>query len=132
MPILSRDEIERIVQRDKPGYHLSPQARGNSASAAADAMRAAPPAAPSDETRYRRLSDKYLGNDAAELDNDDDEVAELAPHELDAPAAADNSNADEMIVAVEPDTAAHPWDRGARPKAVVISVKDKKIIGQQG
>jgi hypothetical protein len=39
---------------------------------------------------------------------------------------------DDEIVAVEPIEALHPWDRAARPKVVVISSKDKKIVGKQG
>ena len=45
---------------------------------------------------------------------------------------ADAANDDTEIVLVEPKTAPHPLDRGSRPKAVVISTKDKKIIGTQG
>jgi hypothetical protein len=135
MPTLSSDEIEQIVQREKPGYHISTQARGSHSAAETDAAPLADVASHSDDTRYRRLIDKYLGSDAAEANDDDndndDEVRASAVSERDAPAG-ENSNADELIVAVEPDTAAHPWDRSARPKAVVISVKDKKIIGQQG
>lgn len=128
MPTLSRAEIERIIQRDKPGFRLSSQITDNQAPAETDAARSTRTAAPGGDARYRRLSDKYLGNNAEEMDDDD---AEPAANELDASSAA-RDNDDEMIVAVEPTTAAHPWDRGARPKAVVISVKDKKIIGQQG
>ena len=46
--------------------------------------------------------------------------------------AADAADDDTEIVLVEPKTAPHPLDRGSRPKAVVISTKNKKIIGTQG
>jgi hypothetical protein len=37
-----------------------------------------------------------------------------------------------VIVAVEPEEPAHLWDRASRPKAIVISGKNKKIVGKQG
>jgi hypothetical protein len=46
--------------------------------------------------------------------------------------AADAADDDTEIVLVEPKTAPHPLDRGSRPKAVVISTRQKKIVGEQG
>jgi hypothetical protein len=74
-----------------------------------------------------------LGTDTDATDADEDEASEesatLAADEADS--STDDED-DEMIVAVEPETAADPLDRGSRAKAAVISKKEKKVIGQQG
>ena len=131
MAKLSPDELDSIIRRDLPGYHISSRSSmSKSAPFDFDSGRSySVSAAPGlDSARDESLKNKYLGDDAV-----DDE----SPDGLDQPASAgdaddDTDDADEMIVAVEPDHSAHPWDRSARPKAAVVSVKDKKIIGQQG
>lgn len=130
MAKLDPDEISRIVQRDMPGYRVSTQsssavpdwaARDSSDRASAES------ASGTEATRHDALRSRYLG------DAESEDVIESSGDDVEIASDAANGNDDDAeIVAVEPDEAAHPWDRGARPKAAVISTKRKKIIGQQG
>ena len=46
--------------------------------------------------------------------------------------SADDEDTEDQIVAVEPEAPADPWDQGSRAKTVVVSGKDRKVIGTQG
>jgi hypothetical protein len=122
MAKMARNDLERIVRKEMPGYRLT--RRPKPGRAAADARASARRAAPEARTpSLDALKRKYLGADAV-------------PAPKKATRGADTrkgrGRGADRIVAVEPESAAHPWDRAARPKAVVISGKDKKIVGTQG
>jgi len=74
----------------------------------------------------RTLRKKYLHEKFIEGTSAADE------REPNGAPVADAADDDTEIVLVEPKTSPHPLDRGSRPKAVVISTKNKKIIGTQG
>jgi len=129
MAKLTADEIERIVKRDMPGYRVSTKSSAGRDEAARDSRNAARPesASETDQTPFDALRSRYLGDAAWEEETESPEV------DLEIASDAANGNDDDAeIIAVEPEQAAHPWDRGARPKAAVISTKSKKIVGQQG
>lgn len=138
MTKLPREEIEKIIRKDLPGYRLTEQSvsseddyesMGDSDSTFEE--RSAEAVTPDiDKLRMKYLYNKYLGQDSASSDDSveaDDSYESLAEdgHET------DEEDEDE-IVAVSPESSSHPWDRSARPKAAVISGKEKKVIGQQG
>jgi hypothetical protein len=128
MAKLSKQEIEEIVERDMPGYkvvqHETPDADERAAERNADQV------APDIDT----LREKYLGeneNSAAESENPGHE-ANASP-ETEADDTGDNADdADDAIIAVQPKEAGDPFDHAARPKSVVVSGKDRRVIGSQG
>jgi hypothetical protein len=136
MDKLPTDEIEEIVRRQKPGFHVSSKSlSGRPSRGGASDARSESAASTADSSRVETLRSKYLGDDASdEEENSVDEFASEAGAGYEAATgdANDDDGDDDEIIAVEPDTSAHPWDRGARPKAVVVSKKEKKIIGEQG
>ena len=106
------DELEQIIEQDAPGYTLArPHGRDDEA-ARERAVSAAPEETSPDIDALRR---KYLGDDA----------------DLEADIGAPDDSDDE-IVAVRPANPSDPFDQPARPKTVVVSGKDKRIVGQQG
>jgi hypothetical protein len=118
MAKMAKKDLERIVRKEMPGYRLARKPKQGRAGA--DARASARQAAPEARTpSLDALKRKYLGAAAAR-------AAGGAARKKGRGRGADR------IVAVEPEAAAHPWDRAARPKAVVISGKDKKIVGTQG
>lgn len=124
---LSSQEIKKIIARDAPGYRLS--SKSIRSQEGTDAAAVDMQGAEATESREKTLREKYLGSDSSAEDNDLE--VDTAGH-TSAEADAGDDNSEDEIVAVEPERSAHPWDRSARPKAVVISGKEKKIIGSQG
>ena len=128
MAKLSKEDLEQIVSHDLPGYKVSRKSKAEEQTGRAGGVRDTG----ADDSRAESLRRKYLGGAAD--DEDDDDAS--GPFESMAGAADNNPGGDdtddEVIVAVEPETSNHAWDRSARPKAAVISKKDKKVIGQQG
>jgi hypothetical protein len=133
MARMSKEELEGIVERDLPGYTLaSPEA--------ADAERSIQ-AEPDDVgTDIDSLRVKYLGtNQADEEDAAPRAKRNPAPRNrtqrkkkgAHAEEKADESTDDELV-AVQPKDAADPFDHAVRPKTVVISGEDGKIVGSQG
>jgi hypothetical protein len=111
---LSQDELKEIVARDLSGYRL---ADTSPAVDAQSSVRAAPEATTPDIEMLRR---KYLGPEATA------KGAEVSF------GVGGDATTDDSIVAVQPDTTPDPWSRSARPKAVVISGSEKRVIGAQG
>jgi hypothetical protein len=124
MARISRQELEDIIARDMPGYRLAKQTgstpdvpqRRDAAVGHTDAT------TPS----LHRLRQKYLFSKYGAFD--------AAPTESDTVRSEDAQEGDDEdeIVAVEPINAPHPWDVGARPKVIVVSGREKRIIGRQG
>lgn len=127
MAKLSDAEKAEIIKRDMPGYKpVSESAGGSAKSIGADTSRLPSEAATPDIAALRR---KYFGDDAG-----GDEAVSGNPGN-DEPKAAKNASSaddDDEITAVEPEFKRDAWDRGARPKSVVISGSKKRIIGSQG
>jgi hypothetical protein len=116
MAKLPPEEIERIVEEELPGYTVE---------------RPGPPAdAPG---RYEEADEASPGIDELRkrygVEPDDVEGHANPDPQPDAGEAED---ADDEIVAVRPKDPKDPWDHDARPKSVVISGKDRKIVGGQG
>jgi hypothetical protein len=128
MAKLSKQEIEEIVQRDMPGYKVVHHEEGTDERA----VEASPDeVAPDIDT----LREKYLGdseNTAAEGNNPDGEGSEPAPVETENHTDSDEENTDDAIVAVQPEQTSDPFDHAARPKTIVVSGKDRRVIGSQG
>jgi hypothetical protein len=113
MSKLPREELERIIERDAPGHTLATPQEGQDERS----TRAEPEESSPDIAQLRR---KYLGEEAAA------DAAEGAD------AGTGGAEAEDEIVPVQRTDAADPWDHESRPKTIVVSGKDKKIIGSQG
>jgi len=134
MARMSKEELEGIVERDLPGYTL---ASPEGARADADAgVQVEPDEVGADIDALRA---KYLGTDQA-----DEETTPRAEHNPSprkrVPKKKSGAEArkeageetDDELVAVQPKDAADPFDHAVRPKTIVISGEDGKIIGSQG
>src|SRR5262249_29827816 len=124
MAQMSRQELEDIIARDMPGYRLAKQTGGTPDTtqrrdAAWGHVDATTPSLNRLHQKY--LFSKYGAPDAAQTESDT----------VQSEDTQDGEDEDE-IVAVEPTNAPHPWDLGARPKVVVVSGREKRIIGRQG
>jgi hypothetical protein len=130
MAKLSREEIEHIVERDMPGYKVVEHQEGvdeREVQAAPDEV------APDIET----LRQKYLGDaDGAREEsnpgNDADDTTENSADPNRDDANDDDDSTEDSIIAVQPKETADPFDHVGRPKAVVVSGKDRRIVGSQG
>lgn len=130
MSKLSPEQIDEIVSSELPNYEVKRESEGNRgsldevdfASATMDQVEAVTP-------DLEALKAKYLNQGASSPDYD---AAVAESVELEAAEAPEEESPEDVIVAVVPKSSLHPWDRGARPKAVVISGSTKKIVGQQG
>jgi hypothetical protein len=122
---MKKEDLERVVRRDMPGYRLARKAKPRKG---ADARRARPASAAGtpDLDTLRR---KYLARGTGSRGTAGAADATRRAASIRRPA---DSDGDDEIVAIEPEAASHPWDRAARPKAVVVSARDKRIVGKQG
>ena len=110
MEPFSKQELEAIIERDLPGHELVSE----DVDPADHVPASAPDEAGVDIAALRR---KFLGDAAP-------------PSGTDAAPGAVNEH--DQIVAVRPKNAGDPYDHSARPKTVVVSGRDRRIIGQQG
>jgi hypothetical protein len=106
MAKLPKEEVEKIIKKSMKGYKVREEKPTDN-----PVNRVKPDAGGLDLDALRK---KFLRTDYIE---------EEPPTDAAAP--------EDEIVIVEPEGRA-PLDRGARGKAVVVSGKKKKIIGQQG
>lgn len=112
MAKMEDQEINEILQRDKPGFRAITR-RSPLRAIASDAPTDAEPG-----LELHELRKAYLG-DAAEVE--DDLAAE----------GGDNGEDDDEITVVEPDQ--HPgFDAAPGPKTVIISGKERRVIVEQG
>ena len=141
MTKLLREELEQIVSQDLPGYKMSEEtiredegygSRDSSGNSKAIEQQVDAVTPDIDALRMKYLQNQYLGTDSdssgsygitADEEYESGLIGRVAPGE-DSP--------EDEIIAVQSESSAHPWDRSARPKAAVISGKEKKVIGQQG
>lgn len=127
MPKMTSEEIDEIVKKDLPDYHVAKQI-GHSA--AHDSV--SRPRVEGSTPDIQALRRKYLPQ---EYRNRVTSATDSPPNVGDAglgSSAGSDEKPDDEIIAVTPNVSADPWDRSARPKAAVISGADKKVIGQQG
>src|SRR5438132_12409500 len=118
-------ELEKVVKREMPGYRVA-RRRAPGPDAPTPPADASTPSL--DELRQKYLREKYLAPDAAA----EVHAGEGAAPRADKRARRGKPDEPDVIVAVEPEAPAHPWDPAARPKAIVVSGKNKKIVGKQG
>lgn len=123
MANLSDEEKRAIIERDLPGYRIV-EGGGTSKSIAPDAPEVKPEGGTPDVAALRR---KYFGEEAADETGTPEAVGSGATSKGLAPP-----DDDDEIVPAEPTNKRDAWDRGSRPKSVVISGSQKKIIGSQG
>lgn len=135
MTKLPREELQKIIEQDLPGYRMSAESTNRNEgfesadSVSADTGRQAEASTPDLQAlRMKYLQNTYLGSDSKA--SKDYSVTDEG-YETNSVDETSNLPEDE-IIAVTPETSAHPWDRSARPKAAVISGREKKVIGQQG
>jgi hypothetical protein len=118
MARLSKKELDKIVKRDLPGYTVV--SRGDSGVDKAPGAEADSVAPSIDELRQ-----KYLGESAG-----DEDAADSPASGSGNPGAEENT--DDEIVTVQPKKAGDPYDHAARPKTIIVSGKDGRVIGSQG
>lgn len=118
MTRMPKEELEKIIEQDAPGYTLATPSEGLD-------ERAASPEPEETSPDIDELRRKYLGEPEVEASGN--------PAPEDAPAVDDDGDEmEDQIVAVRPAEPIDPFDHAARPKTVVVSGKDKRIVGQQG
>lgn len=121
MAKLTRKQLEAIVKKEAPGYHIARQ------SGAADAREAL--VKPDEITPdLDQLKKKYGGENPGGADAGPRKTAKAASKSARKSSAAPDGA---QIVALESDRPADPWDRGSRPKSIVVS-DSGRIIGRQG
>jgi hypothetical protein len=130
---LSDAEKQGIIESQMKGYRVArttPPADSFSQTAGAE------DSTPDYKTlRESFLSEEELGEDEDESTGSAETLSETFAGDTFSSESSSSSEADDddiEIVPVEKESGADPWNRGARPKAVVLSSKDKKIIGSQG
>ncbi len=137
MANLTDSELDEIIKQSLPGYKVSSKSQVARPATETDSVRSGARASHADASRAETLRRRYLGTDVTATDADDEDASEesanfVADENYAPPDSSLDDEDDEMIVAVEPETATDPLDRGSRAKAAVISKKEKKVIGQQG
>ncbi len=120
MARLTRKEMEDIVAKEMPGYRIADRPPGPELDAPERPARARPEAQTPDVDALRR---KYFGDEAGGAVTETDGDTTLHNE--------GDDDADEEIVPLEP-TRTDVWDRARRPKSVVFSHKQRRIVGYQG
>jgi hypothetical protein len=116
MAKLPPEEIEQIVEKDMPGYTVEQAGPPDEA-----------PVSPEDADEVSPGIDEMRKRYGVEPEGSNPGHGNPAPDAVDA-----EEGADDQIVAVRPKKTKDPWDHDARPKSVVVSAKDRKIVGGQG
>lgn len=123
---LTPQQLDEVVKREAPGYQVA-----RKPSAAADAReqhaeRAAEDMTPDVEQAKRKSAPKAPGSAP-----DARATSRAAAPSGAGGLAADAADDDVQIVALEPQHPVDPWDRGSRPKSIVVN-GDGRVIGRQG
>lgn len=120
MAKLGKEDMDRIIKRDLPGYRVVEQ-RQSEADESADAIPA--PVRPDAGTPdVAELRQKYFGSS--------DYAADSAGAAYNSGSNPGSEDDDDEIVRVTPESVADPLDRGGRAKSVIISRGGVK--GSQG
>lgn len=131
---LSREELNEIIERDLPGSKLLETASDSD-------LRSLRAPADLDSPDIETLRERFLGKSKQATAMRASKSA--SPAKRDTTAATDakksiprrppkSDDDDVEIVIVTPKRPTEALDRGSRPKAVVVSSKEKKVIGRQG
>jgi hypothetical protein len=124
---LTRKKLQEIIEQADPSTQLV------DTNAAGD--RPATAAADFDTPDIDQLRTKFLGENAApEATKPAKSAKKSAKKSATAKSAKPKGASDDdiSIVSVEKKQKSDPWDRGSRPKAVVVSDEEGRIIGRQG
>ena len=126
MAKLTRKKLQEIIEQADPSTQLV------DTKAAGD--RPATTAADFDTPDIEQLRSKFLGEDVAREPTKPAKSTKSAKKSATARSAKPKAGPDDdiSIVSVEKKQKTDPWDRGSRPKAVVVSDKEGRIIGRQG
>jgi hypothetical protein len=122
MTPIPEEELKQIVERDLPGYTLAQEQPTD----APRARRVEPDEVAPD---IERLREKYLGTRRAADPQPD---AATRPRRRARRAADADDDNDDVIVSVRRTAAADPLSPESRPKTVVVSGRDRRIVGSQG
>jgi hypothetical protein len=129
MAKLSKDDLKRIVEKQMPKYKLSDTTVSAPAADTGSQTRAKPEGQTPDLETLRK---KYLRNKFLNDSNDSTDAGTRGDEGEPNGQPIDTSGDETEIVMVEPKVSPHVLDRGSRPKAVVVSTRQKKIVGEQG
>jgi len=116
MAKIPRKELEKIVKKQAPGYRV---AQGRPAEADATRRRAPAQAGTPDLAKLQKRYGK-TGVGAMDAARKPPKAKPVKPED------------DDEVVMLEPSKSRDSLSRASRPKAVIVSGKDKKIIGRQG
>jgi hypothetical protein len=122
MAKLSRKRLETVVKQAAPGYKIA------STNTAADARR---PSADQSTPDFAQLQRKYGGGSSSVVADSTTKSPSRKGAQPPKRPAATKITDDDQIVALEREGGSDPWDRGARPKSIVVSGAGK-VIGRQG
>jgi len=123
MAKLTRKQLETIVKKEAPGYHI---ARQSGAADAREAQVKPDEITPDLDQLKKKYGGESTGSGADALPRKATKAASKSARKATA-SSADGA----QIVALESDRPADPWDRGSRPKSIVVS-DSGKVIGRQG
>ena len=137
MAKLSKEEVEQIIERDLPDFKVVQESVDRDTDNT-DFGRFR------DSSRQRSISDATSPNldtlreklrqrsGRGEADSSTFGFGRTEAVRSDDVGDVDDDTADDAIVAVRPKTSHSPYDAGYRTKAVIISGRQKKVIGRQG
>lgn len=128
------EEVEEIIQRDLPNQRMSGKSliNENNASDSVDSLDTEKPEAATPEfqtLREKYLSEKFFGSSDS---FDTGSFAEAAQNDSDQTVSDNESQSDDVIVALRPKESTNLLDDSSQLKTAVISAAEKKVIGQQG
>lgn len=118
MAKIPRDKLERIIEKEAPGQKI---AEGRPAERDAPRVRAPAQGGTPDLATLKR---RYRKRGPGATDGAADRGAKAK-----RPTPSED---DDEVVLLQPKDPRDPVSRGSRPKAVVVSGKDGRIIGRQG
>ena len=122
---MDKELLKQIVNRDLSGYKISDRSIHSENDGGLESMDSGRQTqAESSTPDFKALRQKYL--------HQDDSLESIDSNNESYWSGSADSNDQDEIVAVEPETETNPFDRVSRSKAVVISGSEKKIIGEQG
>lgn len=116
MAKIPRKELEKIVKKQAPGYRV---AHGRPAETDSLRQRAPAQAGTPDLAQLQKRYGK-TGVGAMDAQRKRPKAKAVKPQD------------DDEVVMLEPSNPRDSLSRASRPKAIIVSGKDKKIIGRQG
>lgn len=132
---LSKEEVKQIIERDLPDFQVVQESVDRDADNTnfgrfRDSSRQqsiSDATSPNLDTLLEKLRQRSSRSQA-----DSNTFGRTEAVRSDDVGDMDDDTADDAIVAVRPKTSHSPYDAGYRTKAVIISGRQKKVIGRQG